>query len=98
MRAQAGPLLFGELHAAPVIEARGVLHAELDAPGLGGAGFGGGDVRLKFYGAGSGACGGVDVGVRRAQAAIVRLGDFGDDQAAGHGYTVSAKVFSMRRK
>ena len=90
---------FGELHALPVVVPGGVLEAEFDAPRLGRRAFRGGDVGLKLDGVGAGAGNRVDVGVRRAQAAVVGLGHLGHHQASFLRFqTTSAKVFSMRRK
>src|SRR5579883_3362744 len=78
---EAGPLRLGEFHALPVVVAGGVLVAELDAPGLGGGAFGGGEVGLELDRVGAGGRDGIDEGVGHAEAAIVRLRHLGDDHA-----------------
>jgi len=52
----------------------------LRAEWLGSRRFGGGDVRLEFDRVHAGGRRRVDVGVSRAQAAVVRLADFGADE------------------
>ena len=78
---QALPLKLAELHAFPVVIARGVLRRKLDAKGLAAGRFGRRDVRLKLNGIGAGPGHGVDIGVRGAEAAVVGLCHFGDHEA-----------------
>jgi hypothetical protein len=80
--AEADPLGLGELHAPPVLESRVVLGAEADPPGLARRGLRRRDVRLELHRVGAGVRDRVDVGVRRAEAAVVRLRHLGDHQGA----------------
>jgi hypothetical protein len=79
---EADPLGLGELHAPPVLESRVVLGAEADPPGLARRGLRRRDVRLELHRVGAGVRDRVDVGVRRAEAAVVRLRHLGDHQGA----------------
>jgi hypothetical protein len=45
-------------------------------------------VRLEFHGVGAGARDGVDEGVRQIEAAVVRLRDLADNEAAAQGTRV----------
>ncbi len=76
------PLLLGELHAFPVVVARGVLIAETNTPRLLRGALGLGNVGLKFDGVGSRFRDGIDIRMRRPQAAVMRLRHFSDNQTA----------------
>jgi hypothetical protein len=77
---QAGPLLFGKLHAPPVLVASDILLAEPDPPRLGRRAFGGGDVRLELHCVRACAGRGIDIGVSRSQTPVMRLCDLGNHQ------------------
>src|SRR6185436_18301882 len=79
MLAQAAPLPFAEFGAAPVVVARLVLTTERHAPWLARGALGGGDVRLELHGVGARLGDRVDIGVREAQASVVRERHFPDD-------------------
>ena len=65
----------------------GIYLTERNPPGLGRCAFGARDVGLELHRAGACRRHGVDIGVGRAQAAVVRLGDLRDDEARGrHGF------------
>ena len=77
---QAAPLIGGEFHPPPVVVAGRVLWREFDAKLFGRRAFGGRDVGLKFDRVGACRGHGVDVRMRRTQAAIVSLPDLGHDE------------------
>src|SRR5579862_6592169 len=78
---QPGPLFLGESGAAPVILSCFVLLAEPDTPGLCCCTFSARDVRLKLDRSRSCVGDRVDIGMRGAQASIVRLRNLTDHQA-----------------
>jgi len=94
MRREATPLLLGELHARPVVVARGVLFAELHAEGLRRRAFGRGDVRLELDCIRTGIRDRVDERMRKTQAAVVRQRDFADDQASTMPHAVNRRIFA----
>jgi hypothetical protein len=79
---QAAPLLFGELHARPVVVARGVLAAELHPKRLRRRALRGSDVGLELDSVGAGGGNRIDEGVRQAKAAVVRQRHFANQQAS----------------
>ena len=82
---QAKPLILGELHAAPIIEAGLVLRAEAFAPGFRGSAFGDRNVGLKLDRVSAGRRDRVDMGMRHAEAAIMGLGNLADNRARAPG-------------
>ena len=80
MFGQPAPLRLGELHPFPVGVAIVVLPRELHAERLAGGRLGGSDVGLELDRLRACAGDEIDVGVGRAEASVVRLGDLGDDQ------------------
>ena len=81
MLLEAVPLFGAKLHAFPVIKPRGVLGAELDAPGFVRCAFRRRDVGLKFDRICSATGNGINISMGGAQAAVMGLGDFGNNQA-----------------
>lgn len=81
VRLQPSPLFLSEFHSPPVIITRRILAAELDPPRLAGSAFGGGYMGLKLDRIRPSTSNGIYVGVSGPKAAIVRLGDFADNQA-----------------
>ena len=67
------PLFLGEFHPLPIIVTSGVLEAELDTPAFRRGGFACRQMGLKLDGVGARVGNGVDVCVRHAQAAVMRL-------------------------
>src|SRR5262249_8892323 len=100
MAFEAVPLLLGKFHAFPIIVARRILGAELDAPGLIRCRLSGGDMSLKFNGVGAGPRHGVDVGVRRTETAIMSLSNLSYNLTAAADLAGSVKRVSKghRRK
>ena len=83
------PLGFGELHAAPVVESGLVLRAEPLAPGLRRGALRLGDMGLELDRIRARGGDRIDIGVRRTEAAIVRLRHLTDDGAGlGGGWSV----------
>src|SRR5262245_14409144 len=82
---QAMPLLGAEFHAPPIAVAGLVLIAELHPPRLAGHRLGRSDVRLELDGIAAGVRGGVDEGMRIAEASIMRLPHFSHDETGRAG-------------
>jgi hypothetical protein len=80
MTPETNPLFFGELHAFPVLIARGILRAEFNSPWFIAGAFGRSNMSLKFDCIGTTIGYSVDIGMRCSKAAIMRLGDFRYDQ------------------
>ena len=78
------PLRLAERDALPVLVARRILTAELDAERLRRRALRLGDVRLKLDGVGAVARDLVDERMGKAEAAVVGEPDLGHDQAAVH--------------
>ncbi len=86
MRLDVHPLRLAKSHPLPIIVARRIFVAEVDAKGFGTAAFGFGDVGLEFYRVYARRCECVDVAVEDAEAAVVGLADFGDEEGWVHGW------------
>ena len=99
MLLEVSPLDFTELHPSPIVISRRVLAAELDSPRFFRATFRGCNMRLEFHRIGPGPGHDVDQRVRHSKTAVVRLGDFGNDQrrlARSNGVTGDFKRFDWR--
>jgi hypothetical protein len=93
MALETDPLRFGELHAPPVIIARGVLGAEFNPPGLIRGTFGRGNMGLKFNRIGPAIGDSVDVSMRCAEAAVMCLGNFRYDHTRFAGANAMTTYF-----
>src|SRR4051794_10213890 len=80
MLGQARPLVFGELHALPVLESRLIQVGEALAPLIVTRRLGCRDVSLELHGVRAGVGDGIDESVGGSQAAVVGLGYLSNDR------------------